>query len=174
MKKRIIAIISALLALSMTGAVFASCTPGGVTNDPQESESESTSQTDPEENSSESDKNNSGDETEDGPMLDCDNALSIEYANSILNGVNYYYPDYKRETAVIENQEMMLEYGLLTDLTPNTDDEKGIPQHEANLRHFLDVLDGATPDFVPVQGVNMIKILEAMYKSAELGKEIQL
>ena len=66
------------------------------------------------------------------------------------------------------------EYGLLTDLLPNTDDEKGIPQHEANLRHFLDVLGGAEPDFVPVQGVNMIKILEAMYKSAELGHEIQL
>jgi predicted dehydrogenase len=54
------------------------------------------------------------------------------------------------------------------------DDMKGIPQHEANLRHFLDVLGGAKPDFVPVQGVNMIKILEAMYKSAALGREIQL
>ena len=51
---------------------------------------------------------------------------------------------------------------------------KGIPQHEANLRHFLDVLGGAEPDFVPVQGVNMIKILEAMYRSAKLGHEIAL
>ena len=66
------------------------------------------------------------------------------------------------------------EYGQLTDLIPKADDEKGIPQHEANLRHFLDVLGGAEPDFVPVQGVNMIKILEAMYKSAELGHEILL
>jgi predicted dehydrogenase len=65
-------------------------------------------------------------------------------------------------------------YGQLTDLTPLADDMKGIPQHEANLRHFLDVLGGAEPDFVPVQGVNMIKILEAMYRSAALGREITL
>lgn len=44
-----------------------------------------------------------------------DNAASIEYAQSILNGVNYYYPSAKRETAVIENKEMALEYGLLLD-----------------------------------------------------------
>ena len=65
-------------------------------------------------------------------------------------------------------------YGQLTDIQALADDMKGIPQHEANLRHFLDVLGGAKPDFVPVQGVNMIKILEAMYKSAALGREIQL
>ena len=65
-------------------------------------------------------------------------------------------------------------YGQLTDITPRVDDLKGIPQHEANLRHFLDVLDGAKPDFVPVQGVNMIKILEAIYRSAEAGHEIAL
>ena len=65
-------------------------------------------------------------------------------------------------------------YGQLVDITPLADDMEGIPQHEANLRHFLDVLDGAKPDFVPVQGVNMIKILEAMYQSAKLGHEIKL
>ena len=36
------------------------------------------------------------------------------------------------------------------------------------------VVNGAKPDFVPQQGVNMIKILEAMYKSAETGKEVIL
>ena len=68
------------------------------------------------------------------------------------------------------------EYGHLVDLDPVTaDDKKCMPQHEANLRHFADVLLGnSEPDFVPVQGVNMIKILEAMYKSAETGKEVQL
>lgn len=65
-------------------------------------------------------------------------------------------------------------HGQLTNITPLADDMKGIPQHEANLRHFLDVLGGATPDFLPIQGVNMIKILEAMYESAKLGHEIQL
>lgn len=48
-------------------------------------------------------------------------------------------------------------------------------EHAENLKHFVDVINGkAAPDFVPVQGVNMIKILEAMYKSAETGKEVVL
>ncbi len=47
--------------------------------------------------------------------------------------------------------------------------------HERNLAHFVDVvLHGAQPDFVPQQGVNMIKILRAIYESAETGKEVQL
>jgi len=53
--------------------------------------------------------------------------------------------------------------------------KKDIGGHEANLRHFIDVvLNGAKPDFEPIQGVNMIKILQAIYKSAETGKEIEL
>lgn len=47
--------------------------------------------------------------------------------------------------------------------------------HRAALLHFTRIiLDGAEPDYVPEQGVNMIKILEAMYKSAETGKEVLL
>ena len=50
-----------------------------------------------------------------------------------------------------------------------------MPHHEANIRHFIDVITGkAEPDFTPEQGVNMVKILEALYKSAELGHEIVL
>jgi predicted dehydrogenase len=50
------------------------------------------------------------------------------------------------------------------------------PAHAENLRHFIqDVLiDGKDPIFVPEQGVNMIKILTSIYKSAETGKEILL
>ncbi len=51
----------------------------------------------------------------------------------------------------------------------------GIGGHEANLRHFADVvLNGAKPDFEPIQGVNMIKILQAIYESAKTGKEVIL
>jgi len=47
--------------------------------------------------------------------------------------------------------------------------------HEGNLRHFVDVvLNGAEPMFVPEQGLNMVKILEAIYKSAETGEEVML
>lgn len=67
------------------------------------------------------------------------------------------------------------ENGALVDYCPCIDNDSGMSLHEANLRHFADVLlNGAKPMFVPEQGVNMIKILEAMYKSAEEGREIQL
>lgn len=47
--------------------------------------------------------------------------------------------------------------------------------HAANLKHFVDVLEGkAEPVFVPDQGIDMIKILTAVYKSAETGKEVLL
>ncbi len=35
-------------------------------------------------------------------------------------------------------------------------------------------MNGTEPDFKPQQGVNMIKILTAIYKSAETGKEVLL
>jgi len=67
------------------------------------------------------------------------------------------------------------EYGSTMDYLPKIDNTKGVQIHEANLRHFADVvLNGAEPMFVPQQGVNMVKILEAIYKSAETGKEVQL
>ena len=67
------------------------------------------------------------------------------------------------------------ECGTLATLKPNVDDYNCMPHHEANIRHFLDVIQGkAEPDFVPEQGLNMVKILEAIYKSAECGHEIAL
>lgn len=67
------------------------------------------------------------------------------------------------------------ENGALVDYCPCINNDNGIQIHEANLRHFADVLlNGAEPMFVPEQGLNMIKILEAMYKSAEEGREIRL
>ncbi|MBR0112833.1 MAG: Gfo/Idh/MocA family oxidoreductase [Clostridia bacterium] len=46
--------------------------------------------------------------------------------------------------------------------------------HRVNIGHFIDVLGGAKPVFVPEQGIDMIKILCAMYESAETGKEVLL
>ena len=63
--------------------------------------------------------------------------------------------------------------GCLEDILPKITDE--LRNHGDNLRHFADVLlNGTDPDFTPEQGVNMIKILEAMYKSAESGMEVRL
>ena len=64
------------------------------------------------------------------------------------------------------------ENGKTIDINPEF---QGVNGHGRNLSHFVDVvLNGATPDFIPQQGVNMIKILNAIYKSAETGKEILL
>lgn len=47
--------------------------------------------------------------------------------------------------------------------------------HGENLKHFVNVIENKEkPDFTIDQGVNMIKILDAIYKSAETGKEIIL
>ena len=63
--------------------------------------------------------------------------------------------------------------GSLEDVIPKVKDVIGI--HGENIKHFVDVLlNGVEPDFTPIQGVNMIKILEAMYKSAETGVEVRL
>jgi predicted dehydrogenase len=49
------------------------------------------------------------------------------------------------------------------------------PGHEMCLRHYVDVvLNGAEPIFVPQQGVDMIKILSAIYESAKTGREVSL
>ena len=64
------------------------------------------------------------------------------------------------------------EGGKLTNVARTCDMGNG---HAEALKHFARiVLDGDKPDFVPQQGINMIGILEAMYKSAETGKEVIL
>ncbi len=66
------------------------------------------------------------------------------------------------------------ENGVTVDIVPNLPKAADSP-HVQNLYHFFDVISGkAKPDFVPVQGLNMVKILESMYKSAEIGAEVKL
>ena len=104
--------------------------------------------------------------------------IEFSWASNIESEENFVELRGTKSGAKISNTDGLKifseEYGQLTNLKPLADDMKGIPQHEANLRHFLDVLGGATPDFLPIQGVNMIKILEAMYESAKVGHEIKL
>ncbi len=62
--------------------------------------------------------------------------------------------------------------GQLFDIKPIQGNVNG---HHANLRHFVDVITtGAEPCFKPQQGVDMIKILCAIYESAKTGKEVVL
>ena len=65
------------------------------------------------------------------------------------------------------------EDGQLLDIAPSNINEKH--GHMYNLRHFYDVvIEGAKPIFEPQQGIDMIKILCAIYESARTGKEIAL
>lgn len=65
------------------------------------------------------------------------------------------------------------QYGNTADLIPNFGQE--ISGHYGNIKNFADVLLGkAKPVFLPEQGIDMIKILKAMYTSAETGKEVLL
>ena len=67
------------------------------------------------------------------------------------------------------------EYGKTVDYLPNIKNGVGANHHANNLQHFADViLKDKEPLFVPQQGVNMVKILEAIYESAKTGKEVLL
>ena len=65
------------------------------------------------------------------------------------------------------------ENGQTIDINPNLNTNTN--NHALNLKHFVDVvLNNEKPDFEPQQGVNMIKILQALYESAKTGREIAL
>ena len=62
--------------------------------------------------------------------------------------------------------------GALVDVVPKLGPANG---HRDNLRHFVNVvLYGEAADFDNAQGENMVKILEAIYRSAKEGKEVRL
>ena len=65
------------------------------------------------------------------------------------------------------------EYGQTVDYLPRIQNERSA--HKANIAHFVDVVTkGEKPMFVPQQGVDMMGILEGLYRSAEEGREILL
>ena len=75
-----------------------------------------------------------------------------------------------------ENDELEIyteEDGQLLDIKPAGNlTNKG---HHNNLTHYIDILsNGGEPCFTPQQGVDMVKILCAIYESAKTGKEVAL
>lgn len=64
------------------------------------------------------------------------------------------------------------ENGTLVNIYPKCPHYGG---HPAVMKNFVDVLMGRDkPDYTTEQGLQMIKILEGFYKSAELGREIEI
>ena len=100
--------------------------------------------------------------------------MQIEFSwASNVEGENNFYELRGTKAGYANGKIFTEEDGVLINNIPNFNG--GIQHHEANLRHFADViLNGAEPMFVPQQGVNMIKILEGIYKSAETGREVLL
>lgn len=64
------------------------------------------------------------------------------------------------------------EQNMLLNIQPSTTPAGG---HSDNILHFVDVLlHGAKPQFDPQQGVDIIRILDGIYRSAQTGCEIRL
>ncbi len=131
MKRSHLSLVSLLLMLAMLIGAFAACT------DPEEnssnvpeteaSEPESTSATDETEgsetvtddpatdtNASETatDTETESESSPVGPQLEGKNALIIENADSLKNGVTAYFTEAERDTFAFANQEMALSYAL--------------------------------------------------------------
>lgn len=84
-------------------------------------------------------------------------------------GASFHSADRNDEVLKIFTEQ----YGKTVDLTPNFD--QVIQGHFGNIKNFGAALRGeAEPVFKPEQGINMIKILEAIYESARTGKEVLL
>lgn len=66
------------------------------------------------------------------------------------------------------------ENGTILDIQPHIQPLK-YERHAGMLHNFAEVINGnSEPNFVPEQGLDMIKILCAIYESAETGKEVLL
>ena len=101
--------------------------------------------------------------------------IEVSWASNVEKEVNFVELRGDKAGMSLYGEELKIfaeDNGILQDIYPKT---SGGQPHALNIAHFVDVLMGkAEPDFTPTQGVNMIKILEAIYKSAETGMEIRL
>lgn len=125
MKKSKISKIAMILSLAMLIPTLAACSndsnvtesdteesSSAIIQTENETENETGTQTSETSAITETEKIEIVTEEDTTPMLNCDNAELIEYAERIANSVNYYYPNSKRESAVLENKEMSLTYAL--------------------------------------------------------------
>ena len=101
--------------------------------------------------------------------------IDFSWATNIEKDVRFVELRGTKAGIRIENDELSVfgeKYGVQYDEKPRPRGEYG---HCVAIRHFADVvLNGTDPVFVPQQGVDMIKILNAIYESAETGKEVLL
>ena len=106
-------------------------------------------------------------------QFECSWASNIKYDE-------YAYLEFRgtKAGAVWNSKDKVLtlcscENGQSINFTPDISEE--VPAHRANIQHFMDVITKhVEPIITPQQGVDMIKVLESIYKSAETGREVVL
>ncbi|WP_168123167.1 Gfo/Idh/MocA family oxidoreductase [Paenibacillus sp. HB172176] len=104
--------------------------------------------------------------------------LEFSWASNIGEEMKFVELRGTKSGAFIKNSELQIfseAAGELVDIHPVLGKRGGYSAHGAHLDHFVDcVLHGAEPIIVPQHGVDMIKILSALYRSAETGREVVL
>lgn len=106
-------------------------------------------------------------------------SLQIEFswASNIEEEVNFYELRGTKAGASFKNGKLKI-FTEVEEKLWNVEPEIGnhhTGDHANNINHFVDVVQGrAEAIFTPEQGVDMIKILDAIYKSAKTGHEVRL
>ena len=130
MKKQIVTLLSLLLVSSMMLGVLVSCTTDvnndtTATNAPEQTEAPTDGEETTAPQASESESNESESEAEletesgsesdteqVGPTLEGEDAAIIEEASKLKNGVLTYYADSRKNSVVMENLNMTMDYGI--------------------------------------------------------------
>ncbi|MFC0329901.1 Gfo/Idh/MocA family protein [Paenibacillus sepulcri] len=103
--------------------------------------------------------------------------IEFSWASNVEEECNFYELRGTKAGAAFKNGKLKLFTeiaGTVSDVSPSLPG-KGMNDHASHLFHFVDVLKGrAEPIILPEHGVDMIKILSAIYESAKQNKEIQL
>ncbi|NOU62877.1 gfo/Idh/MocA family oxidoreductase [Paenibacillus sp. LMG 31461] len=104
--------------------------------------------------------------------------IEFSWASNIEEEVNFVELRGTKSGASLRMGELSLFSeinGQLLDMKPSRIKRKPAKMHNENINHFIDCLAGrAEPIIRPEHGVDMIKILSAIYESAETGRELRL
>ncbi|WP_309121858.1 Gfo/Idh/MocA family oxidoreductase [Paenibacillus sp.] len=107
-------------------------------------------------------------------------SLQIEFswASNVGEEMNFVELRGTKSGASLKNGELKIfseAAGQLTDTVPVIKGAERVQPHAEHIKHFVDCLMGrAEPIIRPEHGVDMIKILSAIYESAEMGREVRL
>jgi predicted dehydrogenase len=103
--------------------------------------------------------------------------IEFSWASNIEEEVVFYELRGTKAGASFKNGQLKLfteVEGKLWNVNPEIQNHH-VGDHANNINHFVDVVQGRVePIFKPQQGVDMIKILSAIYESARTGHEVRL